>query len=400
MFVGYVDSIRHDHVEGWALDTDFPSQAVEILIFIDGHLRATVVCDELRGDLAALGSYGDGRHGFRYRLPVPLPNDREHRVVVTFKSDGCPLSNGHKLLTAAGPQEFQPILVTAPGRSGTTLFMSRLGQSRDICIADLPPFELRMISYYAAAYRVLTAKADPARSTNPDDIEGNGLFIGFNPFFDGNFEPAFSTRERFLQAFAGMIPNTLSDSFRRIVEAFYRSLSDDQGKGICRYFAEKTNNIEPNVRMFARLAFGSIKEFVLVRDPRDVYCSHLSYFHTEPERSFGEVTTACTSLLAIQREARTDTMFVSYEALVLRPDEMADRVSAFLGVDRAMGDRTRESAIFNEHATSQSPGSSIGRWQRDLAEDARQRCNEAWAEFLETFGYHKAEPGQPVAASV
>ena len=41
-------------------------------------------------------------------------------------------------------------MVTAPGRSGTTLLMGLLAKSPAIVAAELVPYELRLISYYSA----------------------------------------------------------------------------------------------------------------------------------------------------------------------------------------------------------------------------------------------------------
>lgn len=398
MLTGHVDNIQRQLVAGWAIDTDDLTATLEVMVFVDGHHRATVPCNAPRPDLKSLGHYGDGSHGFRYLFPAPLLDHREHRVFIAFKNNGCLVPSGHKLLLPVSiEREFQPVMVTAPGRSGTTLLMNRLGQQDEICIANLPPFELRLISYYAAAYRVLTSRSDPVRSTNPDHIEADRFFIGFNPFFDDNFEPAFSNREHFLSAFSGIIPDTLGHAFRNIILAFYRSLAYDQGKVRARYFAEKTNNIEQNVRHFARCIFGDIKELVLLRDPRDVYCSHLSYFNNDAEKSFKEISEACGSLLGIWNSKASDVLFVSYEDMILDQQRSFRAVADFLGMDILLpADHAREASIFSGHATSPSPHSSIGRWRHDLTEDQKGRCNETWRTFLQTFGYGDQNGSQAV----
>src|SRR5579872_2820293 len=135
MFTGHVDNIEHGLIEGWAIDTDGVNEHVEVMLFIDGHHHVTITCDAPRDDLKALGGYGEGNHGFHYAFPTPLPAHREHRIFVVFKNDGTLVPNGHKLLLSmARSSLLQPILVTAPGRSGTTLLMSRLARAREVCI--------------------------------------------------------------------------------------------------------------------------------------------------------------------------------------------------------------------------------------------------------------------------
>ncbi len=53
-----------------------------------------------------------------------------------------------------------------------------------------------MLSYYATAYHILTAPADLNRSTHPDKLEGNGFFVGFNPFSDDEYKSAFQAHGR------------------------------------------------------------------------------------------------------------------------------------------------------------------------------------------------------------
>jgi hypothetical protein len=46
--------------------------------------------------------------------------------------------------------------------------MERLLRCNEVVVANCHPFEVRMLSYYATAYNVLTASADLKRSTHPD----------------------------------------------------------------------------------------------------------------------------------------------------------------------------------------------------------------------------------------
>jgi len=316
--------------------------------------------------------------------------DLQRRIDIVALDSGEPLPNGRRLLLAEpGDPGFAPILVTAPGRSGTTLLMSRLSESPEICVGALYPFEIRMLSYYATAFRVLTAPADLQRSMHPDALEGNGYAVGFNPFSHADFAPVFQDRTAFTEFFAGELPNTLAAALRRIVRTYYRMLAIDQDKRASRLFAEKNNNLDEATRQFTRYLFGGVKELVLVRDPRDIYVSKLAYFkHAEAESAFTELTEACAELTRIRREAGPDTMFVWYEAMIFDQERVLDSIGRFHDVEMpTRGDEARERPLFQEHATSRSPAASVGRWKRDLSAQQILRCDREWGEFLDAFEY-------------
>ena len=332
MVTGFVDVIERGRVAGWAADPNEPNGRVSVLVLVDGYALATLVCDLPRDDLGEV-RFGDGLHGFALDLTPPL-SAKEHRIDVVALDTGEPLPNGRRLLLAEGGEPaFAPVLVTAPGRSGTTLLMSRLSQSPEICVGALYPFEIRMLAYYATAFRVLTAPADLQRSTHPDALEGNGYAVGFNPFSHADFAPVFNDRAAFAAFFAGEVPNTLAAAMRRIVVTYYRTLAADQDKNGSRMFAEKNNNLDESTRQFTRYLFGGVKELVLVRDPRDIYLSKLAYFkHAQAESAFTELTEACAALTRIRQEAGPDTMFVWYEAMIFDQERVLDAIGRFLGV--------------------------------------------------------------------
>ena len=63
-------------------------------------------------------------------------------------------------------------------------------------------------------------------------------------------------------------------------------------------------------------------------------------------------------------------------------------MSSFLGaVVPAGGYDAMKTGQFRTHATSKSPGSSIGRWREDLTREQKDRCAAMWDEFLVSFSY-------------
>jgi hypothetical protein len=97
---GHVDAISRKAVAGWAADQDRPDARLIVAITVDGVKLGQAQADRLRKDLANLGRYGDGRHGFAFEFPAPLDPGRDHTILVQFAEDGATLPNGELRLSA------------------------------------------------------------------------------------------------------------------------------------------------------------------------------------------------------------------------------------------------------------------------------------------------------------
>ncbi len=426
---GHVDAISRRVVAGWAADPDRPDERLTVSISVDGAHLADVVADRLRNDLASLGRFGDGRHGFSFTFTDPLAEDADHVVRVVYQDDGSKLPNGEQRIAAtaparpspppqaARPQEarpltpppqtarpltakpvlakpsgapaslLMPILVTAPGRSGTTLLMGLLARSPDIVASELVPYELRLISYYAAAFNVLTAPANLEKSTHPDRLEGDGFHIGFNPFQNQQYAHAFTKAAPVRDYFENYAPTSIAACAADLVREYYRRLAADRGKHGARFFAEKNNNVHKPTRLFTRRAFGAVREIVIVRDPRDVLCSHVAYFSSTPDKAFTQLSHSSHQLRAIQAEQRSDIHVLKYEDMVHGDPACFAALSDFLGTTILPDAGQAGERMFQKHATSTSPEASVERWRTQLPGELLQRCADAWGPFLETFGY-------------
>ena len=95
--------------------------------------------------------------------------------------------------------------------------MERLGRCNEVVVANSHPYEIRMLSYYATAYHILTSPADLSRSTHPDKLEGNGFFVGFNPFSDEAYRAAFQAQVRHAEFFSDFVPGEILSGFRNII---------------------------------------------------------------------------------------------------------------------------------------------------------------------------------------
>jgi len=409
---GHVDAISRRVVAGWAADPDRVGHRLTVSVSVNGVKLGDVVADRLRNDLASLGRFGDGRHGFSFTFPEPLSADTDHVVCVVYQDDGVRLPNGEQRLAATASTLFAasgakppvaaavavahapaeaarllPILVTAPGRSGTTLLMGLLARSPAIIAAELVPYELRLISYYAAAFNVLTSAADLEHSTHPDRLEGDGFHIGFNPFHSQQYAQAFRGQAPVRDYFDAYVPAQVAASGRGLIEEFYRRLAGDRSKPDARYFAEKGNNLHKPTRDYTRRAFGAIRELVIVRDPRDVLCSHMAYFSSTAEKGFTQLSHACRQLMAIRAEGRADIHWLKYEEMVRGDAGCFSRLSAFLETPIEADAGDAGAAVFARHATSLTPESSVARWRGNLPDELKVRCAVEWGDFLTEFGY-------------
>jgi hypothetical protein len=156
MLTGYVDSFDHHFIVGWAADTDRPNARLELSVVVNGSEQGRITADRLREGLRQHGAYGDGAHAFSYAFDPPLSPLHAYDVVVRFVETGTEIPAGRFSIQPTNPQDLalRPLLVTATGRSGTTLLMRRLGNAREIVIANSYPFEMKLLTYYGYALEV------------------------------------------------------------------------------------------------------------------------------------------------------------------------------------------------------------------------------------------------------
>ncbi len=388
---GHIDSITRVSVSGWAADAADPDAQLELRVTVNGQEAGRAFAERPRRDLAALGKYGNGAHGFLFTFPTPLSAFQNHSIRISYL-DGAAVPGGDRLLegdvhAASEVEQPSPILVTAPGRSGTTYLMSCLAASPQIVVAELIPYEVRLLSYYAAAFAVLTAPADLERSTHPDHLEGDGFHIGFNPFTGTQYAQAFRKQASLRQFNEDWAPARLGAAVADTVRQYYRLLAADKDKGEVRFFAEKNNNLHRPTRLFVRRVFPGMREVVIVRDPRDVMCSHVAYFESSQDKAFAQLSHSCRQLTEIQAGAEADICVIRYEDMIRGDAATYAKLGVFLQAEIAPVRKEAGERMFAQHATSGSPEASIGRWRTDLPASLRAQCTETWGGFLALFGY-------------
>jgi hypothetical protein len=391
--IGQVDLLTRSTITGWAADTSRPDLSIGIHCTVNGR-RMGRSAGDMRDDLTGIFPGATGRYGFRLTDGLlPLSPFIDNDVAITFVRTGGPLQGGTITLPALaaaadgdGTDLLRPVVVTATGRSGTSLLMARLATHPDILVAREHPYELKLLSYYAKALSVLTAEADRQNSTDPDTMltKASQYSLGFNPYNE-TFDRDDPEMRLFWEATA---PRELRTCFARIVDAHYRVVAQQTAKPHAAIFVEKIGTSEM-VRQAVSFMFGKVSEILLVRDPRDIICSSKFFWKHE----FADSVRSLRNQLIVASHHRTDPHLsqyvLKYEDLLSQPQAAMAGVFAFLGVDSTSFrvDAQTEQRIFELHGTTASPEETIGRWRRELSQDQVDIANRELQQVLESYGY-------------
>src|SRR5206468_8737575 len=85
-------------ISGWAWDENDPNSPINVAIFSDGGLIATVLAIQFRQSLVTQG-IGNGYHVFIYNTPASLKNGQGHSISVRYSGSSSTLSSTPKTLT-------------------------------------------------------------------------------------------------------------------------------------------------------------------------------------------------------------------------------------------------------------------------------------------------------------
>ncbi len=329
---------------------------------------------------------------FRLRLEVELEDGRQF----AFAS----ITGVRRPLRRRFRPSMRPIFVTNIGRCGSTAMMNLLRVHPRIVVHDLYPYETRALGYWMHMLKVLSEPANHSRSASPNSFEDDAFWVGRHPH---NMRPVIEPDHvrRFLRS---EYVESLAAFCQASAERFYRSVCDAQHVEKPLYFAEKRNP-----RATARIAselYPDAREIFLVRDPRDMVCSMISFYDKTHLVSFGrdrtssdevfvrEIAQALGELLSHLRERGERALLVRYEELVGAMPTTLAGVLAYLDLatdpvaQQAMVASAQESTPDSlRHRTTSSGPDSVGRWRRDLSEPLQELCNDVFAERLHELGY-------------
>lgn len=398
-------------LRGWAVGADQPVDHVEISL--PGRVLRRTSCGARRADLAAERPDlpGVGSAGFYATLgALDLPRPYELRV------DGV-LADGRRApiavvrgtrdpLRSSFAPRLRPLMLTGPGRAGSTIFMQMLAGHREV--TAYPPFEdePRVATYWIDVLRALGRPESWMRQITPVGSLNGDWWLGRG-------EPApRRLRSRPLQEWLAVEGvEDLAAFAQSRIEAVYERIAAEQERGEARFFAEKVRNDIVSDLMWE--LYPDVREVVLVRDPRDVLTSILAAIRKrgaqpppdDPLRWVDtDFTGRITGVLESWRRRRDSTLLVRYEDLMMRPRETLTAVLGYAGLDdgadqvEAMLEGAgRRLPGMDEHRTSADAASSIGRWRRDLEPALVEACERAVGDALEAWGYAASGAGAPAS---
>ncbi len=394
--------------DGWSLDIrgaavgdGAPFTHVEIVG--PGGVIHTAPCDAPRPALAAerpdlagaedSGFYAtlgglDLHREFELRVrAVPAGGTRAHIATITGRR--APLQ------TSFAPRR-QPLMVTGPGRSGSTIFMQML--SAHPALVAWPPFneEPRVVTYWIEVLRALARPDSFMRQVAPaGDLNGDWWLGGRDP------RPRALSDASVQTWLAGEAVEELAAFAQSRIESLYDRVAADAGRDGAAYFAEKLrNDIVPDL---AWELYPEGREVFLVRDPRDVLCSVLASNRkrgerpppTDPLRWVGEVFRGRIEAVAESWERRRSRAhLVRYEDLMLEPAATLTALLEHLGLEAGEGvvaqmlaSAERSLPGMSEHRTTPDAHASIGRFARDLDPALVEECERCLGDAIALFGY-------------
>ena len=388
-------------VFGWVVSK---TPVAEVQFIHDGSVVASCELTLPRADVASL--YGSSPPvGFWKAIgTVGLPPAFTVTVWVVVQDgrrDVIGEIRGAQQLTSAFTPSMQPIMVTSPGRSGSTLLMRMLAEHPDIIVEKRFPYETYVCSYWMHFLQVL------ARPMTNLPVESHELWTDLqrlSPFPYFYIDPATGPTPPEQATVDRWYATDQVEEFARVaqaaVESFYRVYASARNRKTPAFFAEKMVPAG-HVRCIMRLLYPEAREIFLIRDPRDTLVSLLA-FHANPPGGFDAQSVGTDEQLVIlvrdsivaltqlwKRRSQYDTL-VRYEDLICSPTQHIRTMLDALGLDSSAtivdsmvraGKETN--ANVNLHRTSPDVASSIGRWKRDLEPRLQKFCDEAFDGLLD-----------------
>jgi sulfotransferase family protein len=398
-------------LSGWVLGTSSPATAVEVV-----HQGNVVQTAPVLGQLVNVAkghpelkqAHPDvpeqTRCGFEALVGLlGLPREFELELVAAL-ADGerAPLATvvatREPLRTSFQPS-IQPLMVTSPGRTGTTWLMRMLGAHPSIVVHDEYPYESWMGKYWAHTVKVLSDPANPVQSVRAHGFDLDPYHAGHNPFYTQRVV----RHEPLRQWLARDYVERLAGFFQQTIDGWYATVARHQGTEAPVYFAEK---------QMWRLTFSppltwelypDAKEVFLVRDFRDAALSKIAFNLREPGIVKGGMA-GKTPELYVRENLRTEALafqrawsdrgerghLMRYEDLVSQPAGTLAALLEYLEIDsgpQAVEQMLAATPEISVHRTTPDVAASVGRWRREGDEALQAACRETFADLLAAFGY-------------
>ena len=303
-------------------------------------------------------------------------------------------------------RQFNPIFVTANGRSGSTYVMRMLSEHPEVVAPKIYPLEIRHASY---CLKVAKVTSDQYININDIDVENSRdidrptPIIGPNPFSHQYISSQVYSEVN--NVFTSEIPSIYRRGAVNAIDALYREVALKQDKINARYFCEKSRpSFIPDL-MHEIYQCGA-KEIILIRDPRDTHASAIAFNDRRGSAGFGSGKardpyawllirkSLFSNVMNSWRRRKESSYLLKYEDLIIDTRNTLKKLFSYLEID--CSDKTLDQIInrsesdseeFERHRTSQSSLDSIGRWRRDLPpEDAKIATTLMYDDLIEA-GY-------------
>jgi hypothetical protein len=269
-----------------------------------------------------------------------------------------------------------PLLMSLiSGRTGSTLLMQLLATAPSIDFDRVAPYENNYLAYLT---NLSNQTAEPAPA-QPGDARRQSPPALLPPPF-----PTMLNR------------NELAG---RLLRGMWREFSDlrREQRPEARFWAEKFGDRPVPTTLPAA------KVILLVRDPRDIWCSINSFDDQRGFYGFGRrqdedrasflrfFLESVYDLLDRSFPPSASVLLVRYEDLVTDIEREARRIGAWLGVRLDPAAVVANRSSFRDHMTSadpaSDPSSSVGRWHRDLSPDEREIFRAEAGLVIAQLGY-------------
>jgi hypothetical protein len=387
-------------VRGWAIGRRSPAESA-LLRHSGGIVREGPVAGE-RDDVAErFPGEWSGRSGFF--LPVgalKLSPAFELELRVRL-ADGtnvrlATITGRRSLLETGFEPSFQPVGLTALGRTGSTAVTRLLAAHPRIAAYRPYEYEPRVVTYWID---VLTDLAEPAAFRR--QITPNGPLA--DHWWVGGREPL--PRRLVDDEVQGWLGGRSVEDLARFcqsrIDGVYGLVAERFERPLATHFVEK---LGPEVGALVRELYPRARELFLVRDFRDVVASIFAFnakrgihgFSRAAARSDAEYVSgwfakSVAAFLHAWRMRSEGAHLIRYEDFVRRPREVVAEILHYLELDAAPATveamiETLGEAASETHRTTAAED-SIGRWRRDLPDGVREVCRSALGEALEAFGY-------------
>ncbi|MBB6342871.1 hypothetical protein HNP49_003059 [Pseudomonas fluvialis] len=363
------------------------------------HLKKTSATDNkfgFHGFIGTLGLHKSTRIDIILNIYDPRNQSRVKKRIASI--------HGAKKNNFLTQSKYQPLMLTAIGRSGTTLAMQIFGEHHKILTSNFYPYEVKQSAYWMHLFKILNDPADFENSSHPDKFERDLGFIGHNPYTHLESMRQFKEPSRLYDYYNKKLPRELANFAIARINEFYEIIAEGEQKQGAIYFAEKF--LPTHLQSMFNDTFTNPKEIILTRDFRDMICSAQSFNEKRNNQAFGRerasddfdwihrvFSTGAKRVAEAWSDRKDSAIHVRYEDLILTPKTQIKRIFEYLEIDSSTAlinsiiEKILKSPGESKHKTSESPEKSIARWKSEMPKELIDYCNEKLSNELKIFGY-------------